>query len=336
MLILLYRSDTRLPEVIFPNGFSTRKPPQEVITPAGSFESDRDYSIALSANFAAVPFFPVESSETQSWIYVVAVDDSQGPKHYLDLHSRSLSTDAGRGLPERLPYQEFPKEKNVIHIPAQNVLCAFKVKRNLEFTYCSIEKKATPDCDSFVIESKAIYNSKAEVTLKNNPHLKRTLDKIITEYNSKVGQEIDIPQPKLKHGAKELEKILARNAFFVRNRLEVLTEYKNCDYPFATNQPESTRAFFKTAEMQNSSGLFFSSEDQICKQNSLFYKAVERGFFDHVIEEEIRRKVEAANKAVKVYFNESDCEDEVPAEPPHNSEEPPQNSPELNRKYSEY
>lgn len=328
MLILLYRSDTRLPEVIFLNGFSTRQPPLEVITPTGPFESNRDNSIAFSANFAAVPFFPVESSETQTWIYLVAIDDSQGPKHYLDLHSRSLSTDAGRGLPERLPYQEFPKEKNVIHIPAENVLCAFKVKRNLEFTYCSIEKKTIPDCDSFVIESKAVYNPKAEVTLANNPRLKSDLGKVLTEYNSKVGQEIDIPQPKLKHGKKELEKILARNAFFVRHRLEVLTEYKNCDYPFATNQPESTQAFFKTAEIQNSYGLCFSSEDQICKQNSFFYKAVERGFFDHAIEEEARRKAETVDKVVKVYFNESDCDDEMP--------ELPQGSPELNRKYSEY
>lgn len=290
MLLLLFRSDTRVPEEIFQKGFSTRIPPLETITPISPFESDRERCIALSAKFEAVPFFPNESKETQTWVYVLAVDNSQDQKHFLDLHSRSLSTDAEKDLPHRLPFQEFVKEVNVIHVSPENILCAFQVKRNLVETYCSKDKTTTPDCESFVIEQEALHNPKAEALLRSNPNLNAALHHIVTKYNSKVGQEIDVPEPKLKQGEKEFKRIFARSAFFVKNRLEPLKEYSRHDYPFATNQTAATQAFFKTASIQNSSGLLFSSEDQICKQNSLFFKAIEAGVYDKAIEAEEKSK----------------------------------------------
>lgn len=342
MLLILFRSDTRPQNLIFEEGFTTREKPSITLTPTSPFESDRQKSIALSAKFEAVPFFPSESKETESQIYVVAVDDSQGPAHYLDLHSRSLSMDDKDDLAYRLPFQEFVKEKNVICVPAEHVLCSFKIKRNLINTYCEAEGKATPDCDSFVIESEAISNPKAAATLKNNPNLQKSLTKIINEYNAKVGQEIDVPEPKPKLGKETYKKILLRNAFFVMNRLETLNNYTPEHSVFATVQPESTQAFFKKAALQSSSGLFFSSEEHICKQNSLFYKAVESGFFDKRIEQE--------EKSINAFRNNA-AEAGMPkiasTNPVQNQKNQQQNSEtdsdseceetlQLGRKYSEY
>src|SRR5687768_14559677 len=131
MLILLFRSDTRAPEIIFPNGFSTRMVPEEKITPLGPFESNKNRTIALGSELEATPFFPVRSNEAQTWVYLVVVDDNQDEKQYFDLHSMSLDSEAKSSAFE-LPFSEFPKEKNVIRILPENVLCAFPIERILK------------------------------------------------------------------------------------------------------------------------------------------------------------------------------------------------------------
>ncbi|GEM_PF-4228950 len=63
MLRLFFRSDTRSPEVIFKEGFTTRKTPDAKITERAPFESDTDKSIALSRQFEVAPYFPSKNPE---------------------------------------------------------------------------------------------------------------------------------------------------------------------------------------------------------------------------------------------------------------------------------
>jgi len=282
-MLILFRSDTRPPAEIFKDGFATRMPlnPEDKITPLGPFESNTFLTIAFSATLEATPWFPVASDDIQTWVYAVAVDDTQDSTQYLDLHTLSLSLDNRDDLAFRLPFHEFPKEKNVIRVAPENVVCAFPVQRNMKMIDFLVGQ--VPGCETFEIQSAAMMNPTANTIFHNNPPMKKNLDEMLKKYNAKVKQEIDVAQPHPKHPA-QLKKAKSHNAFFVMKRFEPLEEYKPTQLSARTHTLESTKAFFKTATLQNSSGLLFSSEAQICKQNSLFYTAVtESNLFDEKI-----------------------------------------------------
>lgn len=300
-MLILFRCDARAPSEIFENGFSTRKPPEHKIDDTEPFTSKVDYSIGFSAKLEPTPYFPYSTNETQTWIYVVVVDDNQDAMHYLDLHSLSLSIGTISSLAFILPFIEFPKEKNTIRVNPENVVCAFPIERNLRMISNNLQLYR----DSFKILSAAIMNDKSIDVFNTNPRMKKNLNDIIEKYNAKVGQEIDVAQPNPKYPV-QLKRAKIHNAFFIINRLEPLSEYKQTHIRQREHDLESTKAFFKTASLQNSSGLLFASKAQICKQNSLFYAAVtESNLFDERIEEESIEIEKIRSESKKEYYKKN-------------------------------
>lgn len=288
-MIILFRSDTRKPNDIFQNGFS-RRVNSEGLYYEAPFESDVTCSIALSSTLEATPCFPYDNPATHSWIYIVAVDPDTN--NFLDFHSFSLSEDTRKEMGFNLPFCEFPKEKIIDRVSAEHVLCALPIRRDvtrIDNTYY---------CFTFKILSEAVKNMQAEVFLKKNTHIDSQLDDILEKYHAKTWEKLKTAQPNARPC--ELKKSKARNAFFVMNRFDPLKEYKHNDFE-QPDYPKIMNAFLASAELENTSGCLFSSTQDIGKQNSLFYAAIENGMFDKTIEENAA-EIEKFRLAAREHF----------------------------------
>jgi hypothetical protein len=286
-----WRSDSRKVKKILNDGFDIRnssKDHKEML-----FCNVPEKAISLSKDRHICALFPIHSDDPFSHIYCVLVDTNNN--NFCHFHRAGLSRYPSE-LIHGLQRVEFVKEDTMsCPIPPEHVLFAIPIRRlNLKKDVVAEDSKYF---SSYEILQAPIMNEKA-VSLEDEAYsfIRNRIRIHIKEIEEEIKKEAPLNLPYFL-SPDQIDQLAYKHAFFTENRFQ-LNDLKMVT---ADNHlklyPLRNLGFFKP-QYQNVSGVIFSSQEQIEKQNELFFNAVDKSAqFELQIEKQLPQLIDFISKS---------------------------------------